>query len=221
MTGQPGGAIERIDSQDAPPYDDPAIRRYEERLARDPGSLAFATLADLYRKAGRISEAVALCREGLKRVPSYTTARLILAKSLLAAGDLPAALAELSAILEQSPKDAQCHRLLAEVHCRRGDIDAAVRHLDTAVRLDPGDRESKNALRLLQASPGASDSGVGRALRDDVFATATFGTVCLEQGLVEEAADIFARLLRRDPGNQRARDGLERALAAKSGRKRG
>ena len=35
-----------------------AIRRQEERLARDPGSLAFAQLADLYRKAGRTRDAI-------------------------------------------------------------------------------------------------------------------------------------------------------------------
>ena len=56
-----------------------AIRRHEERLARDPASLAFAQLADLYRKAGRTREAVALCRNGLVKHPHYTTARLILA----------------------------------------------------------------------------------------------------------------------------------------------
>ena len=38
-----------------------AMRRHEERLARDPSSLAFAQLADLYRKAGRMPEAIALC----------------------------------------------------------------------------------------------------------------------------------------------------------------
>jgi len=44
-----------------------AIRRQEERLQRDPGSLAFAQLADLYRKAGRTREAVTLCAgQGLK-----------------------------------------------------------------------------------------------------------------------------------------------------------
>ena len=68
-------------SPNAPPYDDPeastAIRRYEERLSKDPTSLVFATLADLYRKTGRIIEAIALCREGLKQVPQYTTARQI------------------------------------------------------------------------------------------------------------------------------------------------
>ena len=97
-----------------------AIRRQEERLARDPASLAFAQLADLYRKAGRTREAVALCRDGLARYPHYTTARLILAKALAADGQLAAALVELNAILEMSPKDVQCHRLAAEVHRRLG-----------------------------------------------------------------------------------------------------
>jgi hypothetical protein len=42
-----------------------AIRRQEERLQRDPTSLAFAQLADLYRKTGRPRDAISLCREGL------------------------------------------------------------------------------------------------------------------------------------------------------------
>src|SRR5437867_6270032 len=108
---------------------DAAIRRHEERLTRDPASLAFAQLADLYRKAGRAREAVALCRDGLARYPHYTTARLILAKALAADGQLAAALVELNAILEVSPKDVQCHRLAAEVHRRLGHIDDAVKHL--------------------------------------------------------------------------------------------
>jgi len=215
-----------LTSSKAAPYDDPttalAIRRYEERLARDPASLAFATLADLYRKVGRLAEASALCRDGLRRVPHYTTARLILAKTLLAGGDLVAAGSELDAILAGNSNDAECHRLLAEVHRRRGDLPTSVRHLETAVGLDPGDRDAQTALRLLRgATGGVPEGGLGRALRDDVFATATFGEACLEQGLAEEAADVFGRLLRKDAANQRARDGLERALRAKSGRKRG
>jgi predicted Zn-dependent protease len=199
-----------------------AIRRYEERLARDPTSLAFATLADLYRKAGRVSEAAALCRQGLERVPHYTTARLILAKALMAAGDLEGARAELQVIADTTPKDAQCQRLLAEVHRARGDVDATVRHLQTALRLDPGDRESRAALALLTAAPaGGADTGIARVLRDDTFATATFGTICLEQGLVEEASTVFTRLLRRDPGSRTAREGLESALRARTPRKRG
>src|SRR5207302_4659982 len=143
-----------------------AIRRQEERLARDPASLAFAQLADLYRKAGRTREAVALCRNGLARYPHYTTARLILAKTLAAEGALDAALAEIGAILELSPKDVQCHRLAAEIQRRLGHIDRAVTHLEAAVRLDPGDRESRSLLGLLRATTTAAGeaSGLQRVL---------------------------------------------------------
>jgi tetratricopeptide (TPR) repeat protein len=198
-----------------------SIRRHEERLARDPESLAFAQLADLYRKAGRTAEAIGLCREGLQRWPHYTTARLILAKTLLAEGHHDGALAELDAILQTSPKDVQCHRLAAEVHRRAGRLDTAVTHLEKAVALDPGDRESSTLLTLLRATTGApSDAGgLARILGDDTFATLSFGTLCLEQGLADEAAMVLTRVVRRSPDNTEARDRLEAALRARSRRR--
>jgi tetratricopeptide (TPR) repeat protein len=198
-----------------------AIRRHEERLARDPASLAFAQLADLYRKAGRTRDAIALCRNGLTRYPHYTTARLILAKALVADGQLAPAQVELEAILEVSPKDAQCHRLAAETQRRLGHIDEAVRHLEAALALDPSDRESQALLSLLRAAtpPPGEATGLARVLSDDTFATVTFGALCLEQGCVEEAAQIFTRILRKDPDHREARDRLETALRARQRRK--
>ncbi|MGH7279692.1 MAG: tetratricopeptide repeat protein, partial [Candidatus Rokuibacteriota bacterium] len=117
-----------------------AIRRHEERLAREPHSLAFAQLADLYRKVGRTGEAIALCRDGLGRYPQYVTARLILAKALVGEGRLEHALPELDAILDASPHDVPSQRLAAELRRRSGDLDGAVRHLEAVVRLDPLDR---------------------------------------------------------------------------------
>jgi tetratricopeptide (TPR) repeat protein len=198
-----------------------AIRRHEERLARDPESLAFAQLADLYRKAGRTADAVGLCREGLQRWPHYTTARLILAKTLLAEGQLEGALAEVNAILQTSPKDVQCHRLAAEVHRRAGRLDAAVAHLEKAVDLDPGDRESNALLSVLRADTAApgDTAGLARVLGDDTFATLSFGTLCLEQGLADEAALVLTRVVRRSPENAEARERLEAALRARSRRR--
>jgi tetratricopeptide (TPR) repeat protein len=198
-----------------------AIRRQEERLARDPASLAFAQLADLYRKAGRTRDAVALCRNGLTRYPHYTTARLILAKALVADGQLAPAQVELEAILDVSPKDVQSHRLVAEVQRRLGHIDEAVRHLEAAIALDPSDRESQGLLALLRGSePAAGGStGLARVLSDDTFATVTFGALCLEQGCVEEAAQIFTRILRKNPDHREAREKLEGALRVRQRRK--
>ncbi len=197
-----------------------AMRRHEERLARDPSSLAFAQLADLYRKAGRTQDAIALCRQGLARYPQYTTARLILAKAWLAEARLDEAGAEIRAILDQTPKDVQCLRLAAEVERRQGHIDGAADYLDRVVKLDPGDRESRALLGFLRADPAAGEgAGVARVLRDETFATLTFGAACLEQGCLDEAAAVFTRLLRKDPDNLRAREGLEQTLRARSRRK--
>jgi tetratricopeptide (TPR) repeat protein len=197
-----------------------AIRRHEDRLVREPASLVFAQLADLYRKAGRGAEAIAVCREGLARHPHYGTARLILAKAYVGEGDLAHALVEVEALLRESPKDVQCQRLAAEIHRRRGAIDDAVRHLEAAVALDPTDRESAGLLGLLRAEPGARDAApLGRLLGDETFATVAFGRLCLEQGLADEAAMVLTRVLRRDPTNDEARGALESALRARSRRK--
>ena len=162
-----------------------AIRRHEERMARDPDSLAFAQLADLYRKAGRTGEAVATCREGLRRWPHYTTARLILAKTLLAEGQHEAALGEISAILQTSPKDVQCHRLAAEIHRRAGRSTPRWGTSEKAVGLDPGDRESTGAPLAAPGRRGRRREGAGLAPGVDATtrsSTLTFGTLCLEQG---------------------------------------
>ena len=198
-----------------------AIRRHEERLARDPSSLAFAQLAELYRKAGRTQDAIALCRQGLARYPQYTTARLTLARTCLAEGRLDEAMTELRIVLEATPKDVQCLRLASEIERRRGNIDGAAEYLETAVKHDPSDRESRALLGLLRADPqaAAEASGLARVLRDDTFVTLTFGAACLDQGCLDEAAAVFTRLLRKDPDNSRAREGLEQTLRARSRRK--
>jgi hypothetical protein len=112
----------------------------------------------------------------------------------------------------------QCHRLAAEAWRRSGDLDLAVKHLEAATRLDPGDRESRVLLSLLRAEPGGSGevTGLARVLRDDTFVNATFGAVCLEQGLAEEAALVFSRMLRHDAHDE---ERLEAALRARSRRK--
>ena len=199
-----------------------AIRRYEERLAKDPASLAFAPLADAYRKVGRTREAINLCREGLGRFPHYTTARLILAKAHLDDGNAEAALSELGVILQSGPKDAQAHRLAAEIHRKAGRWEEARQHLERVVKLDAGDRESRLLLETLAAEGRAGDgSPLGRVLADDTFATMSMGALCLEQGLVDEAAQIFLRLTRKNPGDARARARLEEALRAKTQKRKG
>ena len=105
------------------------------------------------------------------------------------------------------------------MHRRAGRLDAAVGHLEKAVGLDPGDRDSKALLSLLRADAVVDGSGLARVLADDTFATLSFGTLCLEQGLAEEAALVLNRVVRRAPDNAEARERLEAALRARSRRR--
>ena len=199
-----------------------AIRRYEERLMRDPTSLAFAPLADAYRKVGRTREAINLCREGLARFQHYTTARLILAKAHLDDGNPEAALAELGVILQASPRDVQAHRIAAEIHRKAGRWEEARQHLERVVKLDAADRESRLLLEALGAEGRAdASSPLGRLLADDTFITASMGALCLQQGLSDDAAQIFLRLSRKHPGDIRIRARLEEALRAKTQKRKG
>ena len=198
-----------------------AIRRHEERAAREPTAAVFAQLAELYRRAGRLADAIACCREGLSRYPRDTEGRLILARALADEGQLDAALAQARAVLEFRPRDAQGHRVTSDIARRKGDIDAAVRHLEAVVALDTGDRASRTMLGLLRADPGGRSeaNSVARVLSDDTFITVPFARLCLEHGLAEEAAQVFTRLLRRDPTHAEARAGLEQALRVRLRRK--
>ncbi len=189
---------------------------------RDPTSLAFAPLADAYRKVGRTREAINLCREGLARFQHYTTARLILAKAHLDDGNPEAALAELGVILQASPRDVQAHRMAAEVHRKAGRWEEARQHLERVVKLDAADRESRRLLEAVGAE-GRADAGspLSRVLADDTFVTASMGALCLEQGLADDAALIFLRLSRKNPGDMQARARLEEALKAKTQKRKG
>lgn len=198
-----------------------AIRRQEERLARDPAPTVFAALAELYRRAGRAGDAVACCREWLSRHPRDAEGRLALARALADDGQLEAATAQARVVVELDSRHADAQRFMAELARRQGDIDTAVRYLEEATALDPDDRTSRALLGLLRADPAsrAEATGLARALRDETYVTVPFGMLCLEQGLADEAAQIFSRLLRKDPHHAEARAGLEQALRARLRRK--
>lgn len=82
------------------------------RLGNGPAPGAFAALAEEHRRAGRLDEAVAVCREGLARYPTYVSARVTLGRALLDSGDVPAAIAELEQAVAQAPDNLAAVRAL-------------------------------------------------------------------------------------------------------------
>ncbi len=101
--------------------DYPRIEELKRRVQQDPASIAFAALADEYRRAGRFHEAVETCRAGLLRHPSYLSARVTLGRALLELGEYDQAEDELQVVLRTAPENLAAIRALAEIHHKRGD----------------------------------------------------------------------------------------------------
>ncbi|MGH7318624.1 MAG: tetratricopeptide repeat protein [Candidatus Rokuibacteriota bacterium] len=204
------------------------IRHYEARLRREPSSQAFAALAEAYRRAGRLAEAVALCREGLARYPAYSTARYILAKACRDGSDLATARTEIDRFLQDEPDHEPALRLAAECALCLADPRAAMARLRRLCVLDPDDRAAQGQLRALEVAAGSGRSvhetgGLWPLLTDDTFATVTFGDLCLSQGLLDEATAVFSRIVLQTPDHEIARARLRElgAPRAQTRRSRG
>jgi tetratricopeptide (TPR) repeat protein len=186
------------------------IRHHEARLAREPSSQAYAALAEAYRRGARLDEAIRVCRQGLERYPTYSTARFVLAKALLDGDQVSEARIEVERFLQAEPDHEPALRIAAECALRLADPRAALGHLRRLGVLDPEDRATQGQLRALEVATGrergrAESGGLWPVLADDTFATVTFGDLCVAQGLLDEATAVFGRIVLRSPDHAVAR----------------
>ncbi len=112
-----------------------SLEHLERRVKADPTSIAFAALAEEYRRAGRFEEAIAVCRAGLERHPAYLSARVTLGRALIEVGQLDEAQAELERVLKAAPENLAAIRGLAEIHHRRGEISEATERYRSALEI--------------------------------------------------------------------------------------
>jgi tetratricopeptide (TPR) repeat protein len=102
--------------------DTPRIEELRRRVQVDPASIAFAALAEEYRKQGRFEEAIATCTAGLQRHPAYLSAHVTLGRALLEVGRYDEAQEELEHVLRVAPENLAAIRGLAEIHQRKGEL---------------------------------------------------------------------------------------------------
>ena len=102
------------------------MQELRRRVESDPASIAFAQLAEEYRRADCYDEAVTCCRTGLARHPGYLSARVTLGRALIELGQLDEAAGELEVVLRSAPDNLAAIRGMAEIHQRRGDLQSAL-----------------------------------------------------------------------------------------------
>jgi tetratricopeptide (TPR) repeat protein len=129
--------------------ENPRIDELRRRIDMDPASIAFAELAEEYRRAQRVGEAIQTCRIGLARHPSYLSARVTLGRCLMEINDLESAQAELEQVRRVAPQNVGAIQALAEVYERRGLGGEALECYRTALDLAGRDPSLRDAVSTL------------------------------------------------------------------------
>ncbi len=106
------------------------IRDLKKRVEKEPGSRYFVPLAEEYRRAGRISDALSTLEEGLVAHPSYVSARVALARTYLEAGRTEESMAAFSKALADDPSNLVAAKALGDLYLSRGEpVEALKRYL--------------------------------------------------------------------------------------------
>lgn len=137
------------------------IDELRRRVQADPASITFAALAEEYRRIGKFNDAIETCLGGLKRHPSYLSARVTLGRALIEVGRFDEAEQELQFVLKSAPENLAAIRGLADIHHRRRDhgydeaqaLATLQQHVDEAVAA-----EVAAPIQPADASPAAAEA---------------------------------------------------------------
>lgn len=135
------------------------IERCQAKLAADPHSLAFAQLADAYRKQGRLDEAIRLCQDGLGHWANYASAHMVLGRARQAKGDLLAAREAFQWVLQLDPESVQAFKFLGQIAEARNEVPDALASYKMALTLHPFDKQVRATVARLEGqTPTALES---------------------------------------------------------------
>ena len=119
----------------------PVIYSYLKKYQEDPSSRVFAPLAEAYRKAGLVDEALEIAREGIQVHPSFVGGRVAYARALFDKKKYVEVTEELSSIVRDVPDNLMAQRLMAEASLLLGNLAESLNAYKMLLYFMPQDAE--------------------------------------------------------------------------------
>jgi tetratricopeptide (TPR) repeat protein len=132
------------------------LDKLEARYRENPKGRNFAPLADAYRKAGLIDNAIDLCQEGLKLHPDYVSAHIVYGRCLIDKKDDPGAEQVYQKVLTLDPENIIALKVLAEIAERTSHFDDVVLWLTRLLAADPMNGDAAEALARAKGKAAAA-----------------------------------------------------------------
>src|ERR687889_125276 len=101
----------------------------------------FAPLANEYRKAGHVDEAIALCRAHLPQQPGHMSGHIVFGQALYEKGELDQARDVFQTALQLDPENLIALRHLGDIARERNDIEGARVWFRRVLDADPRNEE--------------------------------------------------------------------------------
>jgi len=128
----------------------PIIYDYLKRWQDDPTSRVFAPLAEAYRKAGMIDEAIEIAQDGVRVHPHYLAGRVSLARAYFDRGRYNDVIELLDVASRDHPDNLAAQKLLGESFLLTGRVAEALASYKTYLYFVPLDREVAKLVQELE-----------------------------------------------------------------------
>ncbi len=225
----------------------PEILRLTELLDKTPESRLFVPLAETYLASEQVDEAIQVLSEGIKFHPMFVAARVMLGKVYLEKGAIAEAKEQFEQVIEVAPYNIPSLKGLAAVFRNEGRQDEVKTLYTKILEIDPTDRaaiaffegaedqavddntaasgvESHdqqepvfNSAEENKSAVEVHPDAVADAGQEEPHLTQTMAALYISQGLVQEAVEIYEKLLKQNPDDQASQLGLEAALQSLHG----
>ncbi|MBL7715017.1 MAG: hypothetical protein JNL01_06075 [Bdellovibrionales bacterium] len=174
----------------------PVLYDYLKRYQDDPTSRVFAPLAEAYRKAGLLDEAIEIARDGLAIHPHFVGGRVALARALFDKGLYQEVVDELTPIIADVPDNLVAQRLLGDSCLVLGRIAEALGSFKMLLYYNPSDPEVARMVRELESK--AYENGA-LVLRSDMV-SALHKQASFDPEPPAQSRDAWARKIERLQG---------------------
>ncbi|HMS36479.1 MAG TPA: tetratricopeptide repeat protein [Arachnia sp.] len=142
----------------------------------------FAPLANEYRKAGDLAQAIAICREHLPKQPGHMSGHIVFGQALYESGELDEAQEIFEAALALDPENLIALRHLGDIARQRGDTIGARRWYGRVLDADP---RNDDIAALIAALPSRVTPMASSAIAEPTVVSTTPPTA-------DETAGSFA-----------------------------
>lgn len=173
--------------------ENPVFLRYYEKWQKDPTSVVFAAISEIFRTHGMIDQAIEIALAGLKHHPNLVSGRLALARAYLARGEAETARKEALLVLNDVPDNE--------------DAKAIAQFPDNFIL--PTTVVEGEEITEETALPPIEDEIDGTpASNNKAWHTITMARIFKSQGYLAKAKEIYEAILKRDPDHEEAKNAV-------------